>query len=259
MTRIKETFATLAKNQRKGLITYLTAGAPDLEITREMLLEMARSGADLIEIGIPFSDPMADGPVIQAASNQALAGGVKVGGILQMVKEVRKEIDLPLVLMTYYNPVLQYGLEKFCQHAAESGIDGIIVPDLPYEESEPLLQCIERCGLDYIPLIAPTSTAERIEAICKRAQGFIYCVSVTGITGGQGKIKTDLQGFCNQVRKYTSLPLAVGFGISKPEMAKEIVPYCDAVVVGSALVRLVVEGTYSEVGRLTADFKQAIG
>jgi len=258
MSRIKETFAALKRRGEKGLITYLMGGDPDLERTRELILAMAEAGADMVEVGIPFSDPLADGPVIQAASNRALAGGVTVNGILQMVGEVRQKVALPLVLMTYYNPVLQYGLEAFCRRAAESGADGLIVPDLPYEESELLRFYADRHGLDLIPLVAPTSTPVRVAAICARARGFIYCVSVTGVTGMREKIETDLEALSSLVRRYTDLPVAIGFGVSGPEGVARVAPFCDAVVVGSAIVRLIAEEAYEEVGKLTAALKGAL-
>lgn len=258
MSRIAATFAGLRERGEKGLITYLTAGDPDLGRSAALITAMARAGADIVEIGIPFSDPLADGPVIQAASSRALAGGVTVKKILAMVAAVRQEITCPLVLMTYYNPVLQQGLATFCRQAAESGVDGIIVPDLPYEESGPLLRWADHYGLDLIPLVAPTSTPARIAAICRQARGFIYCVSVTGVTGMREKIETDLQALSSLIRKETELPVAIGFGVSGPEAAARIATFCDAVVVGSAIVRLIGEGAFEEVERFTAALKTAL-
>jgi len=234
------------------------AGDPDLTRTKELVARMAGAGADIIEIGIPFSDPLADGPVIQAAANRALANGITVRGVLQAVGQMRKEVDLPLVLMTYYNPVLQYGIERFCRDAAENGADGLIVPDLPHEESGPLRECSSRCGIDLVPLVAPTSTPARLAAICGVARGFIYCVSVTGVTGMREKIETDLRAFAGLVRRYTELPVAIGFGVSGPDAAARVATYCDAVVVGSALVRLIGRGAYEEVEKLTASLKAAL-
>ncbi|MEW6172421.1 MAG: tryptophan synthase subunit alpha [Bacillota bacterium] len=258
MSRIKDAFETLRQRQEKGLITYLTGGDPNLEKTRELTLVMAHSGADIIEVGIPFSDPMADGPVIQAASNRALAGGATVGGILKMTGEVRRETEIPLVLMTYYNPVYQYGLEAFCRHAVENGVDGLIVPDLPYEESGPLQEYADFCGLDLIPLVAPTSTPDRVAAICTRARGFIYCVAVTGVTGMRREIETDLAGLSSLVREHTDLPVAIGFGVSGPESARKAAQFCDAVVVGSAIVNVIGQGAYEEVGKFTTELKSAL-
>lgn len=259
MSRIAETFAALRQRGAKGLITYLTAGDPDLERTAALIAVMDRAGADIIEIGIPFSDPLADGPVIQAASNRALAAGVTVDKILAMVAAVRAAVAAPLVLMTYYNPVFQRGLEAFCRRAAESGVDGVIVPDLPYEESGPLLRAADRHGIDLIPLVAPTSTPSRIAAICAQARGFIYCVSVTGVTGMRETIETDLRRLGDSVRQHTNLPVAIGFGVSGPEAAARVASFCDAVVVGSAIVRLIGDGAFEEVGRFTAALKRALG
>lgn len=258
MSRIEKTFMALRRNGGKGLITYITGGDPGLPVTRELILTMARSGADIVEVGIPFSDPIADGPVIQAASNRALGGGVTVDGILNTIRQVRKETAVPIVLMTYYNPILQYGLESFCRSAVESGADGLIVPDLPYEESGPLGGHADRHGLDLIPLVAPTSTPARVTGICAQARGFVYCVAVTGVTGARERIETDLAALSRLVRDCTSLPVAIGFGVSGPEAAVRIAPYCDAVVVGSAIVSLVAQGDFRGVELLTADLKKAL-
>ena len=258
MNRIEETFRRLSAAGETALVGFVTAGDPDAERSLAVCSALCAGGVDVLELGVPFSDPTADGPVIQAAANRALAGGATVGDILAMVAELRPAVAAPLVLMTYYNPVLQQGLESFCRRAAESGVDGMIVPDLPYEESEPLLNCADRYGIDLIPLVAPTSTRPRVAAICARARGFIYCVSVTGVTGIRDKIETDLKGLSSLIREHTSLPVAIGFGVSSPEAAARIAPFCDAVVVGSALVRLIGERAFGEVGRFTAALKQAL-
>lgn len=258
MSRIRETFNALKERGEKGLITYLMGGDPDLEQTGRLILAMVQAGADLVEVGIPFSDPLADGPVIQTAANRALAAGTTVDGILEMVGEVCKQVNVPLVLMTYYNLVLQYGLDAFCRRAAEKGAAGLIVPDLPHEEIGPLKQHADFYGLDLVPLVAPTSTPDRVAAICAQARGFIYCVSVTGVTGVRETIETDLQALSDLVRRHTDLPVAIGFGVSGPETAARVAPFCDAVVVGSAIVRLIAEGACGEVGRLTASLKAAL-
>lgn len=258
MSRIAETFGRLKERCEKGLITYLMAGDPDLNRTKELVASMAEAGADVIEIGIPFSDPLADGPVIQAAANRALSNGITVRAILEAVGHIRKKVNTPLVLMTYYNPVLQYGIDGFCRSAAENGVDGLIVPDLPFEESGSLKECTMRHGIDLVPLVAPTSTPVRLAAICAGAGGFVYCVSVTGVTGMREKIETDLRAFSDLVRSYTDLPVAIGFGVSGPEAAARVAPYCDAVVVGSAFVRLIGENAYGEVAKLTAALKTAL-
>jgi len=255
---IRKTFADLAQRGEKGLITYLTGGDPDLETSQNLIAAMARSGADIIEVGLPFSDPLADGPVIQAASNRALAGGVTVSGILEMVKDARREISTPIVLMTYYNPILQYDLEVFCRDAGNSGVNGLIVPDLPYEESGLLREYVGLNGIDFIPMVAPTSSAERIGTICSSGQGFVYCVSVTGVTGMRDNIDTDFDAMSSLIRQHTTLPLAIGFGISGPERAALIAPFCDAVIVGSALVDLIAQKKYIQVEELTAALKAAL-
>ncbi len=258
MSLIKKTFDDLAKRCEKGLITYITGGDPDLKTSRSLINAIARAGADIIEIGIPFSDPLADGPVIQAASNRALAGGVTVSSILKMVGGARRDISKPIVLMTYYNPIFQYGLKAFCHQAKDNGVDGIIVPDLPYEESEALRSYADQCGIDLINMVAPTSYLSRVKAICSSGRGFIYCVSVTGVTGVRGHISTDLHAFSSLIRQCTDMPLAIGFGISGPEAAAFAAPFCDAVIVGSALVSLIAERKYEKVEELTAAIKIAL-
>jgi tryptophan synthase alpha chain len=258
MSRIDKTFQALRRNGDRGLITYITGGDPGLPATLQLLLAMARSGADIIEVGIPFSDPIADGPVIQAASNRALAHGVTVDGILETISLAREKTAVPLVLMTYYNPIFQYGLEPFCRMAVKSGADGLIVPDLPLEESGPLRVHADRYGIDLIPLIAPTSTPERVTGICAQARGFVYCVAVTGVTGARERIETDLAVLSGLVRGCTSHPVAIGFGISGPEAASRAASYCDAVVVGSAIVSLVAQNDFKGVELLTADLKKAL-
>ncbi|RDV80932.1 tryptophan synthase subunit alpha [Ammonifex thiophilus] len=247
MNRIARTFNSLRDKGQKALIVYVTAGDPSLEATAATIPALVEAGADLIEIGIPFSDPLADGPVIQAASSRALAKGVRLDGILKMTAAVRERLpELPLVFMTYYNPVLQRGLERFCRQAKEAGVDGLIVPDLPYEESGPLLREASAQGLALIPLLAPTSTEKRVEAICSSAQGFVYCVSVTGVTGMREKLDQELGRLVQTVKEHTSLPVAVGFGIARPETAAEVARLADGVVVGSAVVKLLGEGAREE-------------
>lgn len=241
MSRIESCFKALLSSGKKGLITYIMGGDPDLSSTVALTGQMAMAGADLIELGIPFSDPLADGPAIQQAAQRSLAGGTTVAGVLDAVREIRKKSEVPLILMTYYNPVFQFGLEKFAARCAEAGVDGLIVPDLPFEEAGGLNGMLAGKGMDLIPLVAPTTTDRRLAAISCMARGFIYCVSVTGVTGVREKIDTDIAGFTARVRRYTDLPVVVGFGISGPEQAARMAAYCDAVVVGSAIVRIVAE------------------
>jgi len=241
VSRIGSCFESLRSSGRKGLIPFITAGDPDLSSTVALAMQMAAAGADLIELGVPFSDPLADGPAIQQSSQRSLAGGTTVARILEAVREIRQKSEVPLILMTYYNPVFQFGLERFAASCAEAGVDGLIVPDLPFEEAGVINEMLAGRDMDLIPLVAPTTTDRRLAVITGAARGFVYCVSVTGVTGVRKKIDTGLAGFTARVRQHTTLPLAVGFGISGPEQAAAVAAYCDAVVVGSAIVRLVAE------------------
>lgn len=227
----------------KAFIPFVTAGDPSLSVTKQLILGMAQAGADLIEIGIPFSDPVAEGPVIQKADERALGGGVTTDGIFKMVEEVRKECGIPLAFMTYLNPVFVYGCERFVKRCASCGIDALIVPDLPFEEKEELAPFCNEYGIDLISLIAPTSQT-RIKTIAAQAQGFLYCVSSMGVTGVRSEITTDIGQMVTLARSVTKTPCAVGFGISTPEQAKEMAQYADGVIVGSAIVRLC--GQYGE-------------
>ena len=232
----------LMEMQRRGekaLIPYICGGDPGLEETVRLVPALALAGADVVEIGIPFSDPVADGPVIQKAAARALAAGATTAKILDAVAEIRRHTDVPIVLMSYYNPIYSFGVEKFAKVAADAGVDGVIVPDIPLEESGPLRQAAAASGLAVVPLVAPNSGPERLAAITAAGSGFIYCVSVKGVTGVRQEIDTDIEKFINCVRSHTKLPLAVGFGISGPEQAVQMAVYCDAVVVGSALVEII--------------------
>lgn len=232
MSKIAEAF-----NHGKAFIPFLTAGDPNLEKTEEFILEMERSGADLIEIGIPFSDPIAEGIVIQEADIRALASGTTTDKIFDMVATVRPQVRIPLVFMTYLNPVFHYGYERFFSRCQETGIDGIIIPDLPFEEKGELYGIAEAHGVDLISMIAPTSE-ERIQKIAAEAKGFLYVVSSMGVTGVRSEITTDLGAILENIRKATDVPACVGFGISTPEQAAEIASIADGVIVGSAIVRL---------------------
>lgn len=244
--RISRSFAELNKKGEKGLITFVTAGDPDLDTTARLVLSLEEAGADIIELGIPYSDPLADGPVIQQASLRALANGTTLRKVIELVSHLRAKTQVPLILMTYYNPVLQYGLESFVSDAARAGVDGLIVPDLPMEEAGELAGLMEREKLCLIPLIAPTSGRERISKITANALGFVYCVSLTGVTGIRDSVPEQLQEFMAAVRLCTNLPLAVGFGISNPAQAAAVASSCDAVIVGSALVKTINEHTGSK-------------
>lgn len=221
----------------KAFIPFVTAGDPNLEVTKEIILAMEKAGADLIEIGIPFSDPVAEGVVIQAADERALKAGTTTDKIFDMVAEVRKESNIPLAFMTYINPVYVYGVDKFCKKAAELGVDALIIPDVPYEEKNEVAPFCDKYGIDLISLIAPTSH-DRIKTIAKEAQGFVYCVSSMGVTGVRKKITTNLGEMTSLVREVTNVPAAIGFGISTPQQAKEMAQYADGVIVGSAIVKI---------------------
>lgn len=224
----------------KAFIAFITAGDPDLEATKEFILTMEKAGADLIEIGIPFSDPIAEGPVIQEADIRALSSGTTTDRIFDMVTDLRKETDMPLVFMGYLNPVFHYGYERFFARCEEAGISGIIIPDLPYEEKGECLGTARSHGVEVISMIAPTSE-ERIRTIASEAEGFLYVVSSLGVTGVRSEIKTDLASILEAIRKATDTPAAVGFGISTPDQAKKIAALSDGVIVGSAIVRIIAE------------------
>ena len=244
--RICRRFAELKSQGEKGLITFVTAGDPDLDTTAKLVVSLEKAGADFIELGVPYSDPLADGPVIEQASLRALAGGTTLRKIIALVSGLRNRTQVPLLLMTYYNPVLQYGLTDFVQDAAKAGIDGLIVPDLPMEEAGELTALMEQAGLCLIPLIAPTSGRDRIAQIVSGASGFVYCVSLTGVTGIRDTVPEHLQDFMDTARACTDTPLAVGFGISNPKQAATIAGSCDAVIVGSALVKTIHDHAGSE-------------
>jgi tryptophan synthase alpha chain len=238
-SRLDATFAALRARRERALVAYFTAGDPSLAITRRLVVEAARRGADVIELGIPFSDPLADGPVIQRATQRALAAGVTLPRVLELVREMRGEVSAPLVFLTYYNPILAFGLKAFCRTSVEAGIDGVIVPDLPPEEASPLRTEALAAGLDLIHLVAPTSTPERMRMIARASEGFIYMVSLTGVTGERAALAPDLTRQLRALRAITTKPVCVGFGIGTPEQAALVGQAADGVIVGSAIVRLV--------------------
>ena len=239
--RLKQTLAKLAKDGRTGLVPYLTVGDPDMETSRRAILAIAEAGADIIELGVPFSDPIADGGVIQAASQRALASGSSLPRVLELVASVREEIDTPLVLFGYYNPFFRYGLERLAADAKEAGVDAFLCVDLPPEEGKDLVRACKKEGLDRIFLLAPTSDDSRIAAVAKVASGFLYFVAVTGVTGARSSAPQGIEGLVGRVRDGVGLPVGVGFGISSPEQAAAVGRYADLVVVGSALVRVLDE------------------
>ena len=241
MGRIEKRFTALKKEGRKAFVAYLTAGDPDLETTAKLIPALEAAGVDIVEIGVPFSDPTADGPVIQAASQRALKRGVTLKKILAMIAALRQTSGIPIVLFGYYNPILSYGPERFAADAAASGVDGLLVVDLPPEEADELRQYSDPAGLDFITLIAPTTDPQRARKILRRATGFVYYISVTGVTGTAVPKPDDVRRDVTRLKGMTALPITVGFGISTPAQAATIAPLADGVVVGSALVRLIGE------------------
>lgn len=244
----------------KAFIPFVTCGDPDLETTGKIVREMAANGADLIELGIPFSDPTAEGPVIQGANIRALSGGVTTDKIFDFVRELRKDVSVPLVFMTYANVVFSYGAERFISTCQQIGIDGIILPDLPFEEKDEFLPICRQYGVDLISLIAPTS-ADRVAMIAKDADGFIYIVSSLGVTGERSQITTDISKLVSVIRENTDIPCAVGFGISNPEQAKNMSQFADGVIVGSAIVRKIAQhgkDSAKPVGEFVKQMKDAI-
>lgn len=233
MSRIKEAF-----QNGKAFIPFITCGDPDLETTKEIVKVMAKNGADLVELGIPFSDPTAEGPVIQGANLRALNGGVTTDKIFDMVEELRREVSVPMVFMTYANVVYSYGSERFISRASALGMDGLILPDVPYEEKEEFAPICRKYGMDLISLIAPTSH-NRIAQISKEAEGFVYCVSSLGVTGMRSEITTDVGAMVRLVKSVSDIPAAIGFGISNPEQAAKMAAKADGVIVGSAIVKLI--------------------
>ena len=257
MSRIKQTFETLKREGRKGFIPFITAGDPDLETTRELVIELARAGATLIELGVPFSDPMADGPVIQRASERALRHGFGLSEILDLVRHARQQTDVPIILFSYFNPLLQFGLEKLAREAEHAEVDGVLVTDLTPEEAGRLSAMLRAHEIDLIFLIAPTSTDGRLKMIAERASGFIYAVSRAGVTGLREDVSAEAEKLVNRVRAVSNLPVAVGFGIAKPEHVRDVWRYADAVVVGSAIVKMIEDNSgnadlVQEIGRFAA-------
>lgn len=238
MSRIASSFAQASHT---ALIPYITVGYPSVETTLKVVPLFASSGCDIIELGIPFSDPLADGATIQRASYEALRQGITPKLCFELVQELRQRVEIPLVFMTYYNPVLKFGLEQFCSKCAEVGIDGLIIPDLPPEEGQELEQSTGRHELDIIYLLSPASTEERIQLVTSRSSGFIYLVSLTGVTGSRDKLPEELESFVARVRERTAKPLCVGFGVSNPEQARRIAKVADGVIVGSRIIQLLDE------------------
>jgi tryptophan synthase alpha chain len=260
--RITRLFEGLKAKKKKGFIAFVTAGDPDIGTTKKIIRELESSGADMIELGIPFSDPMADGPTIQASYERAVKGGVHLSDVLKLVADVRKESEIPLVLFGYYNPIFNYGLKKFAKDAAHAGADGVLIVDLPPEESDELKVELDKAGVDLIFLLTPTSDEGRMRLVASKASGFIYFVSVTGVTGARSAVSSDIHKYVKRVRKYTGLPLGVGFGISTPAQAKEVCRSADAAVVGSAIVNVIARNKgprlIKELGSFVSGIKRGI-
>lgn len=233
MNKLERVFAN-----GKAFIPFITAGDPSIEITEQLVLELADAGADLIELGIPFSDPVAEGKVIQDADNRALSGGITIDKIFSMTRRIRKSCNVPIAFMTYMNPIFTYGIDRFIKKCQEVGIEGIIVPDVPYEEKDELMPFCSKYGVNLISMIAPTSN-NRIRMIAKEAQGFIYCVSSLGVTGVRQEISSDVREMIKLVKEAKDIPCAIGFGISTPEQAAKMIEFSDGVIVGSAIVKIV--------------------
>lgn len=236
MGRIEHAFNTLKQQGKKGIIPFVTAGDPDLATTEQLLIELSQAGATLIELGVPFSDPMADGPVIQRASERALKHGFGLQELLDTAARARKQIDTPIILFSYYNPLLQFGLKRIARAARDAGIDGVLVTDLTPEESGEFETELRACELDMIFLVAPTSTDERLRLVAERASGFVYAVSRAGVTGTRSSVSAEAEKLVTRMRQFSMLPVAVGFGISNAEQVAGVHRYADAVVVGSAIV-----------------------
>lgn len=261
ITRSSDHRITRSLATRPALVAYLTCGDPNIATTREIVLAACRAGADVIELGVPFSDPVADGPVIQRASERALQHGTSLEDVLRLASEVRKETDAGLIIFTYLNPVLRFGLEHFCAEAAKAGVDGALVTDLTVEEADEYRRMMAEHDLDTIFLAAPTSPAQRLKAITEACKGFVYAVSRTGITGAQKQLATDAKDLVKRIRKFTRLPVAVGFGISNAQQFAQVGEFADAAVVGSAIVQAIEQNPGREaqaVAQLIAELKRGV-
>lgn len=257
-TRIAALFQNLRKNNRKAFIAYLTAGDPHLSHTKDLVLALERGGADLIELGVPFSDPIADGPVIQRASDRALRAGASLPKLLDTVRDIRRDSQVPLLLFSYLNPLLRYGFERLAGDASEAGIDGVLLTDLCVEEAEQPVRRLREFGLDTVFLAAPTSTERRLKLVAEHSSGFVYLVSRTGVTGEQESVSKSVSPLLARMRELTDLPLAVGFGISTSEQVSQVALHADGVVVGSAIVKCIESsiGSADMASRLEAFVRQ---
>ncbi|NER52095.1 MAG: tryptophan synthase subunit alpha [Symploca sp. SIO1A3] len=263
MTKVSHCFQSLRERGECALIPFITAGDPDLQTTAQALQVLDNSGADIIELGVPYSDPLADGPTIQAAATRALQRGVCLDDVLEVVKEVTPKLKAPLILFTYYNPILNRGIELYLEQLVSAGVQGLLVPDLPLEEAESILKPAAEIGIEIVLLVAPTTPKERIQAIAQQSQGFIYLVSVTGVTGMRSQLESRVQDLLQQMRTVTDKPIGVGFGISQPEQAQQVKNWgADGVIVGSTIVKRLADGTPAEglsaIGEFCRSLKSAI-
>jgi len=244
MTRLQDTFCRIRKTGKPGLVTYITAGDPDLERTGGLLRTLDRAGADVLEVGVPFSDPLADGPVIQRATERALAAGTTLSGVLDLLRSMRGDISAPIVIFSYANPILRMGAERFADRAREAGVDGVLILDLPIEEAEESRTMLAQRGIDTILLLSPTTTDSRLRRAAALGSGFLYAISRLGVTGAREQLAAGAQEMVERIRRVSDLPVALGFGISKPDQVREVGQWADAAVVGSALVDVIArEGT----------------
>jgi len=256
-SRIEKTFKRLKKEGKKAFIPYIMAGDPSLQMTKDIVLLFEKCGADIVELGVPFSDPLADGPTIQRASERALKNGVTLRKVISLVKDVRQKTQIPIVLMTYYNPVFKYREDDFIRDAKDAGVDGVIVPDLPPDEAEDFIKISKKTNLNTIFLLAPTSTEDRIKKVIRASSGFIYYVSITGITGAALLLDGSMEVSISNIKKYTDKPIAVGFGVSTPLEATAVAKVSDGVIVGSAIVKRIHE-TPNELESYLMSLRKAI-
>jgi tryptophan synthase alpha chain len=262
MNRIDLKFNELKEKNEKALITFITAGDPDRDTTVDLVLAMEKAGADVVELGIPYSDPVADGVVIQESSLRALNNGIKISGIMNIVKDIRKQSSIPLLYLVYYNCIFKYGIERFMIECNDAGIDGLIIPDLPLEERGEIAELAYANNVYIVPMVAPTSE-ERVKNVLQHGRGFVYCVSTNGVTGTRDKVATDLDSYMNLVKQYSEIPRAIGFGVSSAAMAKEFSKYCEGVIVGSAIIKIIAaakdeEEAVNKVASFVEELKNAI-
>ncbi len=253
MTRLGDRFQQLQSRNERALVCYVMAGDPSLDKTVEIVHALDDAGVDAIELGVPFSDPLADGPSIQAASQRSLAAGMRVSDVFEVVRRIRKRSEIPIVVMTYCNPAFRYGMARFAADSAESGVDGVIQTDLTPEESGGWIEAARPAGLDTVFLLAPTSTEARIEVVSRLSTGFIYCVSRTGVTGARDAVPADLKAFVYRIKAHSKTPVCVGFGVSRPDHVRQITEFADGVVVGSALVDII--GEHGETANLVDEVR----